>query len=102
MDIPTTKNANFLHIHLYMVFSSLLKIDQVRNEISLTEVDGLGASIHAQKHFFQRQDLLMSHCSNIYRAAAYMEQLPIFTKSEQRCAQWGRIAITPRSGILKL
>lgn len=87
MDTPTTKNANFLHIHLYMVFSCLLKIDQVRNEISLTEVDGLGASVHAQKHFFQRQDLLMSHCSHIYWAAAYMEQLPIFTKSEQRYAQ---------------
>ena len=62
-----------------MVFSCLLKIDQVRNEISLTEVDRLGATVHAQKH--QRQDLLLSHCSRIYWAVAYMEQLPIFTKS---------------------
>lgn len=76
MDIPTTKNANFLHIHLYMVFSCLLKIDQVRNEISLIGVDGLGASIHDQKHFFQRQDLLMSHCCHIYWTAAYMEHFP--------------------------
>lgn len=54
MDIPTTKNANFLHIHLYMVFSCLLKIDQVRNEISLIGVDGLGASIHQSETLFPK------------------------------------------------
>lgn len=80
MDIPTTKNANFLHIHLYEVFSCLLKIDQVRNKISLIEMDGLRASVHGQKQCFQRQDLLMSHCSHNYQAAACMEQLPTFTK----------------------
>lgn len=89
MDIPTTKNANFLHIHLYEVFSCLLKIDQVRNKISLTEMDGLRASVHGQKQCFQRQDLLMSHCSHIYQAAACMGTASHLYKSQSKAVPSG-------------